>query len=142
MPSRLPALPTPEVGSPMTPPSALPANWPDTDSWISTARTVCEFLLALVLLVPALPVLLLIAGLMKLTSRGPVLYAQTRLGKQGRPYRLYKVRTMVVDSEKDGARWSQPGDPRVTRLGRWLRKTHLDELPQLWNVLRGEMSLI
>jgi lipopolysaccharide/colanic/teichoic acid biosynthesis glycosyltransferase len=79
----------------------------------------------------------------KLTSRGPALYAQRRLGKGGRPYVLYKLRTMTHDCEKKtGPRWSTPGDPRVTPLGRILRRTHLDELPQLWNILRGEMSLI
>jgi lipopolysaccharide/colanic/teichoic acid biosynthesis glycosyltransferase len=95
-----------------------------------------------VLLVPAAPLILVAALLVKLTSRGPVFYAQTRLGLHGQPFRIYKIRTMVVDSEKDGACWSVPGDPRITTVGRLLRKTHLDELPQLWNVLKGDMSLV
>ena len=66
-----------------------------------------------------------------------------RLGKNGRPFRLHKIRTMRHDCEKaTGPRWAVPGDPRITPLGRFLRQTHLDELPQLWNVLRGEMSLV
>ena len=97
---------------------------------------------ALLLLVPAAPFILLGALLVKLTSRGPAFYAQTRLGWGGRPFRIYKLRTMVVDSEKHGPRWSLPGDPRITAVGRLLRKTHIDELPQLWNVLRGDMSLV
>jgi lipopolysaccharide/colanic/teichoic acid biosynthesis glycosyltransferase len=101
-----------------------------------------DFLLALALFIPALPLILFAALLVKLTSRGPVFYHQARVGRGGRPYTLYKVRTMVVDSEKNGACWSLPGDPRVTRAGRFLRRTHLDELPQLWNVLRGDMSLV
>ncbi len=108
----------------------------------AACKAVTDFLLALVLLVVALPVLLLVALLVKLTSPGPVFYRQTRLGKNGRPYTLYKVRSMRADSEKGGACWSLPGDPRVTAVGRFLRATHLDEIPQLLNVLRGEMSLV
>jgi len=81
--------------------------------------------------------------LVKFTSPGPALYSQTRLGRRGRPFTLYKLRTMAHDSESlTGPCWSLPGCSRVTELGRWLRATHLDELPQLWNVLRGHMSLI
>jgi lipopolysaccharide/colanic/teichoic acid biosynthesis glycosyltransferase len=105
-------------------------------------RAATESACALLFLILAIPVLLVAFALIKLTSRGPFLYRQTRLGKNGRPYALYKLRTMVNDSEKDGACWSLPGDPRVTPVGRFLRRTHLDELPQLWNVLRGDMSLI
>jgi lipopolysaccharide/colanic/teichoic acid biosynthesis glycosyltransferase len=87
--------------------------------------------------------MLVLFVLVRLTSRGPAFYSQIRLGLGGRPYRIYKFRSMVLDSEAaTGARWSTPGDPRVTPLGRILRATHLDELPQLWNVLRGEMSLV
>jgi lipopolysaccharide/colanic/teichoic acid biosynthesis glycosyltransferase len=101
-----------------------------------------DFTLAVLLCVPALPLILLSALLVKLTSRGPVFYSQVRLGLGGRPFRIYKVRTMIQDSEKHGACWSRPGDPRITPVGRFLRLTHLDELPQLWNVLCGDMSLV
>jgi lipopolysaccharide/colanic/teichoic acid biosynthesis glycosyltransferase len=75
--------------------------------------------------------------------RGPAVYTQTRVGRGGRVFTLYKVRTMYHDCESlTGPRWSTPGDPRVTPVGRVLRKLHLDELPQLWNVLRGDMSLV
>ena len=80
--------------------------------------------------------------LVRLTSRGPAVYTQKRLGYNGRVFTIYKIRTMYLGSEPDGARWSLPGDPRVTPVGRFLRWSHLDELPQLLNVLRGEMSLI
>jgi lipopolysaccharide/colanic/teichoic acid biosynthesis glycosyltransferase len=104
---------------------------------------VLEYIAALVLFVLALPVMLVAAVLIKLTSRGPALYSQTRLGRHGRPYQIYKLRTMVHNCEAtSGPRWSTPHDPRITPLGRFLRKTHLDEFPQLWNVLRGEMSLV
>lgn len=101
-----------------------------------------EISFALVLLLLSLPILLLVALGIKATSRGPILYTQIRLGKNGQPYTLIKFRSMTVDSEKGGACWSLPGDPRVTLLGRFLRRTHLDELPQLWNVLQRDMSLI
>jgi lipopolysaccharide/colanic/teichoic acid biosynthesis glycosyltransferase len=91
----------------------------------------------------SLPLILVMIALVKLTSRGPAFYAQVRSGRGGRPFRLYKIRTMLPDCEaRTGPQWPSPGDPRVTPLGRFLRRTHLDELPQLWNVLRGEMSLI
>jgi exopolysaccharide biosynthesis polyprenyl glycosylphosphotransferase len=76
-------------------------------------------------------------------GRGPILFHQTRVGLGERPFRLHKFRSMRADAEADGvARWATVGDPRVTRLGRFLRRTRLDELPQLFNVLRGEMSLV
>ena len=85
----------------------------------------------------------LLALLVWLDSRGPVLYGQARSGRGGKPFRMWKFRTMVADAEPDGeARWAEPGDPRVTRLGRILRRTRLDEIPQFWNILRGEMSLV
>ena len=99
---------------------------------------------ALVLFVLSLPLLVGLAVAVKWTSRGPAIYAQTRLGRGGVRYRIYKLRTMVHDAEAStGPVWaSLSGDVRVTALGRVLRSTHLDELPQLWNVLRGEMALI
>src|SRR5262245_42683194 len=97
----------------------------------SSLKRVFDLTLALVLCILALPLILLSALLVKLSSRGPVLYSQVRLGLGGRPFRIYKIRTMVQDSEANGPCWSRMGDPRVTRVGRFLRATHLDELPQL-----------
>lgn len=98
---------------------------------------------AAALLVATLPLVALAMAVVVLTSRGPAIYAQRRLGRGGRTFMIYKIRSMVVDSEAGtGPRWSTPGDPRVTAVGRFLRATHIDELPQLWNILRGEMSLI
>jgi lipopolysaccharide/colanic/teichoic acid biosynthesis glycosyltransferase len=98
---------------------------------------------ATALLILTAPLLLLAMVLVKLTSRGPALYSQTRLGLHGKPFTIYKIRTMFHECESlTGARWSTPGDTRVTVLGYWLRHTHIDELPQLWNVLRGDMSLV
>jgi sugar transferase (PEP-CTERM system associated) len=89
------------------------------------------------------PVLLLLGGLIRLTSPGAALYSQARVGLQGRLFTVYKLRSMRQDAEaQSGAVWSRVGDSRVTTLGRFMRSTRLDELPQLWNVLRGDMSLV
>jgi lipopolysaccharide/colanic/teichoic acid biosynthesis glycosyltransferase len=94
-------------------------------------------------LVLASPVLAAAALAIKLEDRGPVLYRQTRVGKDGRDFELLKLRTMVVGAEKLGAGYAvDKGDARITRVGRVLRRTSIDELPQLWNIVRGEMSLI
>jgi lipopolysaccharide/colanic/teichoic acid biosynthesis glycosyltransferase len=113
------------------------------DSWYIRSKVVLEFLAAAFLLVLTAPLILVSALLVKLTSLGPAFYTQTRLGRGGRPYTIYKLRTMTHNCERhSGARWATVGDPRITRLGRFLRKSHLDELPQLWNVLKGDMSLV
>src|SRR5918996_1215424 len=94
-------------------------------------------------LVLAAPVLALAALAIRLEDGGPVFYRQTRVGQHGRDFELLKLRTMVVGAEKIGAGYAvNRGDPRITRAGRVLRRLSLDELPQLWNVLRGDMSLI
>ena len=94
-------------------------------------------------LVVAGPLLAVAALAVKLEDRGPVLFRQTRVGKDGVDFELLKLRTMVVGAESQGAGYAvDRGDPRITRIGRLLRRTSVDELPQLWNVVRGEMSLI
>lgn len=89
-----------------------------------------------------LPLVAIAAVAVKLEDRGPVFYRQRRVGAGGREYEILKLRTMAVDAEADGAQWSAAGDPRVTRVGRLLRRSHIDEMPQVWNVLRGEMTLV
>ena len=79
---------------------------------------------------------------MRLTSPGPAIYRQTRVGKSGKPFELLKLRSMIQDAEKDGPKWAASGDRRATPIGRFLRRFHLDELPQLFNVLKGEMALV
>jgi exopolysaccharide biosynthesis polyprenyl glycosylphosphotransferase len=105
-----------------------------------TKRTF-DVVVAVVLLVLTAPLIALAALATKLRG-GPVLYRQTRLGEGGRRFTIYKFRTMTCDAERDGAAFSPADDPRVTRVGKFLRRTHLDELPQLWNVLGGEMSVV
>jgi exopolysaccharide biosynthesis polyprenyl glycosylphosphotransferase len=83
-----------------------------------------------------------IALAVRLTSPGPVIYSQQRLGRSGRPFTIFKFRSMKMDAESAGASWAGLGDPRITKVGRLLRRAHLDELPQFWNVMKGEMSLV
>jgi exopolysaccharide biosynthesis polyprenyl glycosylphosphotransferase len=106
-------------------------------------KAVLEFIGALLLLIITAPVLALVALAIKLTSPGPVLFRQTRVKQYGEPFVVYKFRSMREDAEaQSGPVWSEAGDPRITPLGRILRQFRLDELPQLFNVLRGEMSLV
>ena len=112
-----------------------------------------DMTLAVLLLVALLPLLLLVAVLTRLTSRGPIFFCQPRTGRGGRPFMMLKFRSMVVEAEslqhslrelneQDGPAFKMGHDPRITWLGHWLRRTCIDELPQLWNVLCGEMSLV
>jgi lipopolysaccharide/colanic/teichoic acid biosynthesis glycosyltransferase len=119
-------------------------------TFVGEKRDVEEFLMrgldilgSIVILVISTPVLVLIALVAKMISRGPIFYKQQRVGKDGRLFTLYKFRTMVQDAEKEvGPVLASRDDPRVTKMGRLLRRTRLDELPQLLNVLRGDMSLV
>lgn len=100
-----------------------------------------DIFFAAIILVVSSPVLLLIAIAVKVDSGGPAIFSQRRLGKNGKEFNMYKFRTMVVDAEKGGV-YSDNSDPRVTRVGRILRKTSLDELPQCINIIRGDMSFV
>lgn len=97
---------------------------------------------AALLLIITLPVFLFLPVVMKLLEKGPLFYTQIRVGHHGRHFKIIKFRTMVVNAEAQGAQWAQSSDPRITRLGNFLRKTRIDELPQLFCVLKGDMSLI
>lgn len=100
-----------------------------------------DLFFAAIILAVSSPVLLLIAIAVKVDSKGPAIFSQRRLGKNGKEFNMYKFRTMVVDAEKGGV-YSDNSDPRVTRVGRILRKTSLDELPQCINIIRGDMSFV
>ena len=89
------------------------------------------------------PLIITIFCVVKVSSLGPAFYLQERVGRKGKPFMIYKFRTMVVDTEQDGIpRLAEPDDDRLTAVGRFLRSHHLDELPQLWNVLKGDMSIV
>jgi len=116
-------------------------------------KRLCDIVGAAALLIVTAPLLLVVAMLVKLNSRGSVIFTQRRAGLGGKPFTIYKFRTMVADaesqqqklrsqSEQDGPAFKLTNDPRVTSFGRWLRKSSIDELPQLWNVIKGDMSLV
>jgi lipopolysaccharide/colanic/teichoic acid biosynthesis glycosyltransferase len=106
-------------------------------------QRVLDLFIGTLVMIVAVPLMGLAMLAVKLTSRGPVIYSQSRLGRYGRPFTIYKIRSMTHNCEKkSGVKWSKKGDTRVTWVGRILRKTHLDELPQLVNILRGDMSLV
>lgn len=130
------------------PESALDERW-IVDNLATQEATVYEhgkrlfdLLCAALFAIPTLLVVPFVALVVWIDDRGPVFYRQARVGKGGRVFSIVKFRTMRVDAEKSGAAFAQQEDPRVTRVGRFLRATRLDELPQLWNILRGEMSFV
>ena len=110
--------------------------------WYEVSRRTLDVIGSLLLLAFTLPVLLLVAFLVKIDLRGPVLYRQSRVGLHGRIFTMLKFRSMRVDAEAAGPCWAAKRDPRMTRIGAFIRATRLDEVPQLLNVLRGEMSLV
>lgn len=113
---------------------------PDRLGW--RIKRLGDLVLAGVLLVISAPLMAVAAVLIKLEDGGPVLFAQIRTGIYGETFRLNKLRSMRTDAERHGARWASRSDPRITRVGYWLRRLRIDELPQLWNVIKGDMSLI
>jgi len=112
--------------------------------WLRTSvKRVFDVLVALPLLVLALPVIAFFAAWIAIDSGGPIIFRQERVGLRGARINVLKFRSMTHDAEKDGkAEWASPNDPRVTRVGRWMRRMRIDELPQLINVLKGEMSFV
>ncbi len=111
--------------------------------YFEIAKEVLDVVLGFVALLFSLPILLFCALLIKLSSKGPVFFTQLRAGKGGKLFRMYKLRTMYTDAEhRSGAVWAGEGDPRIVPACRWMRRSHMDELPQLINVIKGEMSLV
>ena len=105
-------------------------------------KRIFDVVVCLIILLTSLPFMALIALLIRFETRGPVIFKQERVGLEGRLFHIYKFRSMVVDAESQGPYFTSIADPRITRIGRIIRKTSLDELPQLLNVLSGDMSLV
>jgi exopolysaccharide biosynthesis polyprenyl glycosylphosphotransferase len=111
--------------------------------WEESLKRVLDVLVSLLIVIVGFPFWVFVAVLIKLDSPGPVLYGQERLGKNGKPFRIFKFRSMSADAEKkSGPVWAAKHDPRVTRVGRIIRRLHIDEVPQFLNVLTGDMSLV
>lgn len=112
-------------------------------AWEQTTKRIIDLLVSATVLLIGLPVWLALVLLIRLTSQGPAIYRQQRVGRHGRPFMMLKFRTMRENAEAEtGPVWAVADDPRYTPIGRWLRKTRLDEIPQFWNVFKGEMSLV
>ena len=111
--------------------------------YFELAKEVVDIVLGTIALIVALPVLALCAVIIKLSGKGPIIYTQLRVGQHGQVFRMYKLRTMYADAESaSGAVWAKDDDPRVMPACRWMRRSHVDELPQVVNVVKGEMSLV
>lgn len=103
---------------------------------------ILDILLSLSGLTIGIPLIIIFGVLVKLEDGGPIIYKQERLGKDGKMFNLYKIRSMRIDAEKFGVQWAQNNDPRVLRVGKFIRKTRIDEIPQLFNILKGDMSIV
>lgn len=111
-------------------------------AWQFSLKRIVDVVVSSLALLILSPVFLVIAGLVMWSSPGPIFFRQERVGKHGRPFWIIKFRSMVCDAEPNGPQLSSTTDPRITNVGRWLRRTRMDELPQFWNVLKGDMSLV
>jgi Sugar transferases involved in lipopolysaccharide synthesis len=105
-------------------------------------KRVFDIVFSTLVILIGMPVYALLALITKVTSAGPVFYKQERIGKDQKPFYIYKFRSMRVDAEKAGPQLASDDDPRITKWGKFMRKTHLDELPQFWNVLKGDMAIV
>ena len=103
---------------------------------------ILDILLSLLGLTIGIPLIIIFGVLVKLEDGGPIIYKQERLGKDGKIFNLYKIRSMRIDAEKFGVQWAQNNDPRVLKVGKFIRKTRIDEIPQLFNILKGDMSIV
>ncbi|MEO1944247.1 MAG: sugar transferase [Candidatus Thioglobus sp.] len=101
-----------------------------------------DCIISLIAILLVFPILLLVAIWIKLESKGPIIFIQKRIGREGKIFLIYKFRSMIADASKKGPYFTQKEDPRITKSGRFVRKTSIDELPQLFNVLKGDMSLV
>ena len=112
-------------------------------SWIfDLYQRILDIILSLIGLIIGIPLMLIFGIFIKIEDKGPMTYKQERVGKNGRVFYIYKLRSMRTDAEKFGAKWADKDDPRITKVGKFIRKTRIDELPQLFNILKGDMSII
>ena len=106
------------------------------------AKRILDLIFAVIISICVFPIMILAAIIIKLESKGPVFFIQERIGEGNKPFKIIKFRSMTTDAEKDGPKWAVKNDNRVTKWGKIMRATRIDELPQLWNVLKGEMSFV
>jgi lipopolysaccharide/colanic/teichoic acid biosynthesis glycosyltransferase len=118
------------------------SEWRIQSNEVLLIKRFLDLVCACCLLVIAIPVMCICGAIIKIVDGGPIIYTQVRLGQYGKEFLIFKMRTMTVNSEVGGAQWAKVADPRVTRIGKLLRKTRVDELPQLWNIIKGDMSFV
>lgn len=111
-------------------------------SLFNAYQRVMDIILSLIALVIGIPLMIIFGALIKIEDSGPAIYKQERVGKSGKSFYLYKLRSMRTDAEKFGAQWAEKDDPRITKVGKFIRKTRIDEIPQLFNILKGDMGII
>lgn len=111
-------------------------------SLFNAYQRVMDIVLCLIALIIGIPLMVIFGVLIKIEDNGPAVYKQERVGKGGKCFYLYKLRSMRTDAEKFGAQWAEKDDPRITKVGKFIRKTRIDEIPQLFNILRGDMGII
>lgn len=115
---------------------------PEVDSLYLPIKRIFDIFFSLILIIGTFPIIIIVVIAIKMESKGPAFYKQVRVGLMGRKITITKLRSMYINAEKNGAQWAQKNDPRITKVGRIIRKTRIDELPQLFNVLWGDLSLI
>jgi exopolysaccharide biosynthesis polyprenyl glycosylphosphotransferase len=124
-------------------PGAFISNTSENDyAFYFFVKRLIDILLAIVGMIISVPILIVTMILVKIESPGVIFYTQERVGLNGKYFNLIKIRSMVTNAEKNGARWATKDDPRVTKVGKFIRTTRIDELPQLWNVLKGDMAIV
>lgn len=111
-------------------------------SLFNAYQRIMDIVLCLIALIIGIPLMVIFGVLIKIEDNGPAVYKQERVGKGGKCFYLYKLRSMRTDAEKFGAQWAEKDDPRITKIGKFIRKTRIDEIPQLFNILRGDMGII
>lgn len=109
---------------------------------LELCQRIVDIVLSLIAMIVGIPIMLIAGIFIKIEDNGPILYKQERLGKNGKEFYVYKLRSMRTDAEKFGAQWAEKDDPRVTKVGKFIRKTRIDEIPQLFNIFKGDMGII
>lgn len=105
-------------------------------------KRIIDIVLSIIGMIIGIPLMLAFGIAIKIESNGPVIYKQVRLGKDKKPFTIYKLRSMYVDAEKYGPKWADKDDSRITKVGRFIRKTRIDEIPQLFNIIKGDMGIV
>ncbi len=122
--------------------ASIEAGKTAAEGYYEVCKRLLDIFLALIGLIVGIPLMIIFGAIIMIETPGAAIYTQTRVGKGGKIFTIYKLRSMGDDAEKNGAQWAQQNDPRVTKVGAFIRKTRIDEIPQVFNVLKGDMSIV